>query len=106
MHHCRNVWSAVELQAKYSMAIWSAPMYSAFSGIKRLLAMMDSARSLPYKLTVSMDLYRHPGERVDIRGFGSFTIKDRKARLVRRDHGHSDSLCWLISFRTPSVVIA
>jgi hypothetical protein len=25
-------------------------MYSAFGGIKRLLAMMESARSLPYKL--------------------------------------------------------
>lgn len=33
---------------KLLMAVWSAQMYSAFSGIFRSLAMMDSARSLPY----------------------------------------------------------
>jgi hypothetical protein len=32
---------------KLLMAVWSAQMYSAFSGM-RSLASMDSARSLPY----------------------------------------------------------
>jgi hypothetical protein len=30
----RNVWSAAELQAEDELGSWSAPMYSAFGGVK------------------------------------------------------------------------
>jgi hypothetical protein len=35
---------------KLRMTVWSAQMYSAFSGVKGPLAMMESARLHPYKL--------------------------------------------------------